>query len=148
MTRLFVQPKRFENDFNAIFNNIFNHANLNDCHVGDGKTTAFSPNVNVVEHDDSFALTFELPGMDKADIKVLVKDDVLTVSGERKVTNEVKTDGYFRSEISSGAFSRSFNVPENVMSDSINADYKNGMLQVVLSKKEETIPKEIEVSVS
>ncbi len=116
MTRLFVQPKRFENDFNAIFNNIFNNTNMQDCFVDDAKENSFNPKVNVVEHDESFALTFELPGMEKADIKVLVKDDVLTVSGERKVETEVKTDGYFRAEISSGAFSRSFNLPENVKS--------------------------------
>ena len=108
----------------------------------------FSPKVNVAEKDDAISLTFELPGMEKSDIKVLVKDDILTVSGERKIETELKSDDSFRSEISSGAFSRSFNLPDTVKTDGVQADYKNGLLYVVLAKKEELKPKEIEIAVS
>lgn len=148
MTRFLVNRNRVENDFDKLFNGLFNQSHFPTIFAGQPKDKSFSPNVNVVEHDDSIALTFELPGMEKSDIKVMVKDNLLTVSGDRKIEVEAKTDEYVCSEISSGSFSRSFNLPDTVMHDNVNADYKNGLLHVVLSKKEEIKPKEIEINIS
>lgn len=108
----------------------------------------FSPRVNIRETKDEIALTFELPGMNKDDIKVTVKDDFLTVSGQREFKNESKDDDYVRRELRSGSFSRSFTLPETVDSDKISADYKNGLLEIALAKREEVKPKEVEVKIS
>lgn len=108
----------------------------------------FSPKVNIVDKGDAFDLTFELPGMDKGDIKVLVKDDILTISGDRKIQTEVKADNYVCTEISSGSFSRSFNLGDNIETDKVVADYKNGLLIVKLEKKEKIKPKEIDIKIS
>ena len=68
----------------------------------------FTPSVDIQETKDDVVLTFELPGMDKKDIKVWIEDNTLTVSGERKIHNEEKADNYVRTEIRDGSFSRSF----------------------------------------
>ena len=86
--------------------------------------------------------------MEKDNFKINVKDNVLTVSGERKDESEEKADNYIRSEIRSGSFSRSFTLPKTVDVDKINADYKNGILELTLGKREEAKPREIDVKVS
>jgi HSP20 family protein len=108
----------------------------------------FTPRVNINETEKNVSLTFELPGMEKDDIKVMVQDNVLTVSGQREVKHEEKKDNYLRSEISSGSFSRSFTLPDTVDAGKINAEYKNGLLEVTLEKHEKALPKEIKVKVS
>ncbi len=148
MTRFLVTPNRVENEFDGLFNNFFGQSFLPTFFSDSPTAKSFNPKVNIVEHDDSVLLTFELPGMEKSDIKVVVRNNMLTVSGERKIENEVKTDGYVRTEISSGSFSRSFNLPDSVKTDEVNAEYKNGLLHVLLTKKEETKPKEIEINIS
>ncbi len=107
----------------------------------------FIPRVNIAEDKDSFFLTFELPGMEKGNIKVIVQDDILTVSGERKFESDEKSEGYIRSEIRTGSFSRSFTLPEDVDAQKVTADYNNGLLEVSIAKTEEKKPKEIEVKV-
>jgi HSP20 family protein len=108
----------------------------------------FIPRVNIKESKDDISLTFELPGMEKKDIKVTVKDGILSVSGERTFKSEEKEEDFVRSEIRTGKFSRSFTLPATVSPEKISADYKNGILEVRLEKIEEVKPKEIEVSVS
>lgn len=108
---------------------------------------AFSPRTDIQENENEISLTFEIPGMDKGDIKVSVVDGVLSVSGERKFKKEEKDANYLRSEIRTGSFSRSFTLPDTVDADQISADYKDGLLLVKLAKKEEVKPKEIEVQV-
>ncbi len=143
MTYLVPTTNRIAREFDSLFNGFFNFPSIRTEMSCD-----FMPRVNVKETKDDLTLTFELPGMEKKDVKVMVKDDVLTVSGERNFKSEEKDDGYIRTEISSGSFSRSFTLPDTVDSEKISADYKNGMLEVKLVKKEEVKPKEIEVSVS
>jgi HSP20 family protein len=107
----------------------------------------FSPSVDIMESDDDVVLTFELPGMDKKNIKVWIEDNVLTVSGERKIRDEKKSDDYIRTEISEGSFTRSFTLPKTIDNSKISADYDNGLLTVKLVKTEEAKPKEIEVKI-
>ena len=110
--------------------------------------TDFSPRVNIEETKDHLILTFELPGMEKKDLKVQVKDNVLTVSGKRELKDESKDGNTVRSEIWSGSFSRSFTLPETINPEKIGADYKNGLLEIRMDKLEEVKPKEIEIKVS
>ena len=107
----------------------------------------FMPRVDIVEDKDNIRLQFELPGMEKNEIKVLVEDGVLTVSGGRKQESEEKDNNYIRTERVYGSFSRSFTLPENVDSEKVSADYKNGLLSITLAKTEKAKPKEITVNV-
>lgn len=107
----------------------------------------FMPRVNIKDTRDNVVLTFEVPGIDKKDIKVSVNGNTLTVSGERKGEDEERSDNYIRNEIYSGRFSRSFSLPETVDPSKIKADYHNGMLEISMAKTEKAKPKEIEVQV-
>ena len=147
MTCLTVRPKRhwIGNEFDRMFEDMF-HWPVSHRHQP--QTEGFAPRVNIHESDDNLRLTFELPGMDKKDIKVTLVDGVLTISGKRESAQKAEGDHYHRCEISTGEFSRSFTLPDTVNTDRISADYKSGLLEVTLAKLEEVKPKEIEVQVS
>ena len=148
MRSLVLNQNRIANDFDAIVNSFFNTPTRE---YPNG--SSFMPKVNIEETKDDVTLTFEIPGMEKDNIKVVVKDDILTVSGEKKVEkndqdNKVDGEYFIRREIRSGEFERSFTLPDTVNKSSVNADYKNGILVVTLQKKEEVKPKEIEVKIA
>ncbi len=142
MTNVCCTPNRTTGNLDKVLNEIFNATpfwtNIN---------TDFAPRVNITENDNRIKLEFELPGMERNDIKVTVKDGLLTVSGERKEEKKDEKENYVRNEIYSGQFSRSFTLPETVEVDKISADYKNGLLTLSLPKSEKARPKTIEVKV-
>ena len=145
MTKLMIRPRRsgLIGDFESFFDDVFRYQrplveNNND----------FSPRVNIRESKDHVTLTFELPGMDKKDIKVTMDDGMLSVSGKREFKGESEDGGYVRTEISSGSFCRLFTLPDTVDAEKISADYKEGLLEIKMDKLEEVKPKEIEVKVS
>ena len=145
MTCLTVRPKRHwvGNEIDRMFEDMFRWPVARR-----ENSEGFAPRVNIHESDDNLRLTFEIPGMDKKDIKVTMVDGVLTVSGKREFSEKAESDHYHRYEISSGEFSRSFTLPDTVNADKISADYKGGLLEITLAKLEEVKPKEIEVQVS
>ena len=106
---------------------------------------AWSPAVDIVEHDDEIILTVELPGVSKEDIQLEVKENMLTISGERKFEKEYKEEDYHRIERSYGKFHRSFTLPSEIKPDEVKASYKDGLLCVTLPKAIETECKKIEI---
>jgi HSP20 family protein len=107
----------------------------------------WTPRVNVEEHEDRFEITADLPGMEKENINIEVQDNVLTIKGERKYEKEEKEAEYHICERSYGTFQRAFTLPENVKTDDIDAEYKDGVLKLALPKIEPAKPKEIKVKV-
>ena len=103
------------------------------------------PVVDIFDNDEKIVIKAELPGVDKKDIHVDVKDGILTLSGERSYENEVKEENYHRKERAFGKFHRSFALPDGLNSDKIDADYKDGVLKVEIPKPEEKKPKKIAV---
>ncbi|MFH1701125.1 MAG: Hsp20/alpha crystallin family protein [Candidatus Zixiibacteriota bacterium] len=144
MRNLIVRPRHFgfSNTMDNLFDDVFGIA------FGSTASADFNPAVDIQEADNDVKFMFELPGMEKGDIKVWVEDGVLSVSGERNVRSENKDNGYVRAEIRSGKFNRSFSLPKTVNPESISADYKNGILIVTAAKAEEKKPKEIEIKIS
>lgn len=94
----------------------------------------FSPTVNTREGEYAYHIEVDLPGVKKDDIKVEVKDNRMTVSGERKTKEEVKKDDYYRVESSYGHFERSFTLPDSVDVENVKASSKDGVLEVVIPK--------------
>lgn len=94
------------------------------------------PATDVVEHENDFAITIELPGMDASDIDVSMSNNVLTVTGEKKEEREEKKKGYYLSERSFGSFRRSFQVPDGVDAAKIDANFDKGVLTLTLPKTE------------
>jgi HSP20 family protein len=106
----------------------------------------WSPAVDMFEKDDKVVIKAELPGLDKKDISLDLKNGVLTLKGERKHENEVKEENYYRREMSCGKFIRSFTLPGDVDADKIKAEFQNGLLTVEVPKPEEHKPKQIQVN--
>jgi HSP20 family protein len=106
-------------------------------------TNTTLPAVNVREDDDQFAVEMAAPGMKKEDFKIELQNNVLSISSERQETQEEedKNANYTRREFSYQSFVRSFTLPEVVDTEKIDAHYTDGVLHVVLPKREEAKPK-------
>jgi len=109
--------------------------------------SAWTPAVDIYETDKEIVLKAELPEMPEKDIEIRVEDNNLIVSGERRKEKEVKEENYHRIERSYGSFYRSFTLPHAVDRENIKASYKDGVLKVILPKKEEAKPKQIKIDV-
>jgi HSP20 family protein len=106
------------------------------------------PPVDIFETDDhEVVLQAELPDLKRDDIKLTFENGVLTIQGERKLSDEVKRENYHRTERQHGTFSRSFTLPNTVDAARISASYKDGLLTVRLPQREEARPKQIAVNV-
>jgi len=113
----------------------------------EGAIASFVPRVNTREGEDAYHVEIDLPGIKKEDIEITTEDNVLTISGERKMKDEVKEEDYYKVESAYGKFSRSFTLPEKVDVENIHAESKDGVLEVVIPKlkEEEKKPKKIEI---
>ncbi|HEY7535510.1 MAG TPA: Hsp20/alpha crystallin family protein [Thermodesulfobacteriota bacterium] len=109
---------------------------------------AWAPAVDIYEAEDSFVVSADLPGINKEDIQIDLKDNTLTLKGEKKFEQKVSKDNYIRVERTYGSFVRSFTLPQNVDADKIKAKYKEGVLELSIPKKEEAKPKQIKVDVN
>ena len=124
---------------------------LNDSYFfNSGKELSKSkwPKVDIEENKNDYKLHADLPGLDKKDIKITVEDGVLSISGDKKIDKKEKEKGkYCYYERSYGSFNRSFSLPDNVDEKSIQANFKNGVLELTIKKTEKAKPKEIEIKV-
>jgi len=102
----------------------------------------FSPRIDLSENEKVIKIQAEVPGVNKKDINISLKDFVLTIEGEKKKEEIKDKPNYFRSERIFGSFKRSFQLPKNVDVDKVNAKYDNGILVVELNKVELEKPKE------
>lgn len=107
-----------------------------------GRNTSSLPAVNIREDEKGFYLELAVPGMNKKDLRIEVKDDVLTISAEHKEEEQEDLEGYRRREFSYSSFCRSFYLPEDVNGEKIGATYKDGILNVEIPKLEEEKKKE------
>ena len=110
--------------------------------------TTWAPAVDIYETENELVIKADLPDMEEKDIDVRVENNMLTIRGERKFEESVKEDNYLRVERAYGSFSRSFSLPNTVNTEAIQANYKNGVLKVVLPKRAESKPKQVKINVS
>ena len=96
-----------------------------------------TPAVDIVEKDNAFEITADLPGLDEKNVEVKLSDGSLTIKGEKREEKEEKKKDYYLHERHFGSFERSFRVPEGVDSDKIEAKFNKGVLTVTLPKKPE-----------
>lgn len=136
----------FWKEFNALsgrFNRLFD---LSQEESNDS-LGAWNPAVDIYDKGNEVVIHAEIPGMKKDDIEVRVENNVLTVRGKKERQEEVKEEGYFRTERSYGTFSRSFSLPTTVNISKIVAEYTDGVLTLSLPKAEEAKPRQIDVAV-
>ena len=110
-------------------------------------TVNVAPAVDVIEDEKQYVIVAELPGLTKQDIEVKVDGDTLHVSGERKAPEVVEGRAYLRSERVYGRFTRSFRLPEDADPAGVAAEFRDGLLELRLAKREEAQPKVIDVKV-
>jgi len=118
--------------------------------VGEGElsTRTWAPPVDIYETESDIVLKAELPGIDPKDVEVKVEDNTLYLKGERKFEKEVKNESYHRVERSYGSFARSFSLPNSISAEKVKAEFKDGLLTLILPKREEAKPRTIKIDVS
>ncbi len=129
--------RRFFDDFDSNFFNftpILNNGN-------------FMPAVDINEDKNNLYFIAELPGLTKDDVKLTVSEGTLTIRGEKKREEEQQDRNYYRLERSCGEFVRQFTLPEGLKEEDIQADFKDGVLEIIVPKKEPSKPKEREVPI-
>lgn len=93
------------------------------------------PAVNITDNKENYLISLAIPGMEKKDFNIDIEGNMLTVSCEKEETKEEKDKAYSRKEYNYNSFSRSFNLPEEVIQEQINAVYDNGILNITLPKQ-------------
>ena len=130
--------RTFEDMFSSFFDE-FDRASQNG--------TLWRPAMNAKELDKSYELSFSLPGFKKDDMTISVKNNMLTLRAEMAEVKEDEDTRYLVQEIARGTYERIIDLPENVNSEKISAEYKNGILTLTIPKVKEALPKEIAVTV-
>lgn len=134
----------FRRDVDDLFNNFFGSRGwLPGTTFGQGFTPAF----DVSETEEDLIVKAELPGVDPDQIEVNLSGNTLTVKGEKKEEREEKTENMHRIERSFGSFSRSISLPCEIKEDKIEANFKNGVLNLKLPKAESTKKRSIKIDV-
>lgn len=130
-----LMSKNFSDIMDEFFNDVVNT-----------NRDSFVPGIDISETDNQFLISAELPGMSKEDIDISLDNGRLSISGERKFEKEEEGKTFHRVETRYGSFNRSFQLPDNVDEESINAKYENGLLNITIDKAEDKVKKKIEIS--
>jgi HSP20 family protein len=134
-----------QGDMNRLFDTFFQGRGLGAGSGGNSAGRRWIPPMDLVEADDEYVLRADLPGLDRDDLEIEVKDNVLTISGERRAEHEDRKEGYHRVERAFGRFSRSLDLPEGIDPSGVKADFERGVLEVRIPKPEERQPTRIEI---
>lgn len=139
----FNELRNFQEDLNRVFNSTLPRMfNREEGLLGGN----WSPGVDIYEDQNSIVLEADLPGLKPGEFNLSIENYKLTLSGERKFEKESKGENWHRVERSYGSFTRSFSLPPTVNVDEVNAEFKDGVLRVTLSKREEVKARQIQVS--
>ena len=139
------QPFRGATTLQEQFNHMFGNGLPRNAE--ESNLTPWAPAVDIYETEHELVVKADLPDVSPQDLDIRVENNILTIRGERKFEKNVHEDNYLRIERAYGSFSRSFSLANSVKSESIQADYHNGVLTLSLPKREEAKPKQIKVNV-
>lgn len=106
-----------------------------------------SPRLDVAETDTAIEVTAELPGIDEKDVEVVLRDDLLTIKGEKKSEKEEKKKDYHLIERSYGSFARSIRLPFEADSEAVKASFAKGVLKISIAKPAEVKDKTVKIPV-
>lgn len=138
-----------EREFNKMFNTLGSRFGLTKKDVDEEYENAvWMPLTDIYEDKDNYYIKADLPGIKKGDVKISYSDGNLSISGERAQEKETKDAKFHRIERSFGKYYRSFNIPKEIKEDKIEAEFKDGQLNITIPKADEVKPKEIEVKVN
>lgn len=138
---LFGNFDRFFDEIDQYFNNVWKSSRFWNFEpfslkISDDDKFFRTPLTNITDEGNQYTVSTELPGLDKGDIEITVRDGVLEIKGEQKNEYEDKKEGYVRKEYHSSSYHRRFTIPENIDEDKIDAKLEKGILTLKLPKKE------------
>jgi HSP20 family protein len=136
-----------QGEMNRLFASFFDTPTTRNGGAAGAAPRRWIPAMDLVETDEHFVLTADLPGMSESDVQIEIEKNVLTISGERKTELEDKHEGYYRLERSTGAFSRSLTLPEGVDAAAVTAAFDNGVLEVRVPKPAQAKPQRVQIAV-
>ena len=116
----------------SMFNSLFNES----ADLAAETVPTFKPGANILETDKAFEIQLALPGLKKEEVKIDLRENHLTISGERNSKKEENKGTWHYTEIHHGKFSRTFVIPESIVQENIEANFTDGMLDIVLPKAE------------
>jgi HSP20 family protein len=135
----FVLMRRLSEEMDQLFGAVLSDFGMGQGRVAqrEGRAMGFSqadwvPPIEVFERDNQLVVRAEIPGLSKDDVKVEVRDDMLTLSGERREEHEETKDGYRVSERHYGRFFRNIPLPEGVKPEDVRATFQNGVLEITM----------------
>ena len=130
------------NEMGRVFGDLFG------SHEGgtDAAETSWMPTVDISETEKSYEIRAEIPGVSEKDVNVSVTDNLLTLKGEKHQEEETEGKNYHRVERMYGSFQRNFKLPADVATDSIKAEYNDGVLMLSIPKSDVAKPTEIPVT--
>ena len=131
-----------QNDMNRLFDAFFQGRGGNRAPSG---AQRWIPPIDLTEVEGEYVLRADLPGLTQEDIDIQVKDDVLTISGERQSEHHDNGEGFYRVERSFGRFARSLDLPTGVDATSVSAEFDNGVLEVRIPKPKERQPTKVQI---
>ena len=140
----FRDVSALQDRINRIFNESFGRSRDFDDEVS---LYDWRPPVDIYETGEGIVLKIELPGVKKDDVSVEIKDNVLTIKGERLLDPAIEDENYYRKERSFGKFNRSFSLQQLIKPDLIKASFKDGVLTVEVPRPEEEKPKHVTVNI-
>ena len=136
------EPNRLLNQLHQEMSRLFDTPWARDVSAD----ASWAPAVDIREDANSYLIRADIPGVNAKDIEVTLEHGVLTIAGERKNEAETSDEGYRRIERFHGRFVRSFALPDTADADKVNAKVKDGVLEVVINKKETSKPRKIAVN--
>ena len=126
-------------------NRLFEDAYSSGSSERDMISSTWSPSVDIYESEKEIILTAEVPGLSEKDIEIQIEDNSLTIKGERKFEKETQEENYHRIERAYGQFCRTFSLPTHIDQEKIKAEHENGVLKIMMPKKEESKPKSVKI---
>jgi len=134
---------RLQRNMNSLFSTLNENSPSSEFFL---RRTRLFPPINVLKQENNYKILAEIPGVKADEIELSVQGDTLTIKGERKPEVPGNNVSYHRRERSHGAFQRSISLPEKVDSDNIDANYKNGVLTIILPLEKASGPRKISVT--
>jgi HSP20 family protein len=132
-----------QSDMNRLFDAFFQGRGGN--RASGSAMQRWIPPMDLTEAEGEYVIRADLPGLSEEDVEIQVKDDVLTISGERKSEHHDSSEGFYRVERAFGRFSRSLDLPAGVNAASVTAEFENGVLEVRVPKPEEHQPTKVQI---
>lgn len=130
-----------QSDMNRVFDRFFDAKSTS----GNGAARRWIPSMDLVESEEELILRADLPGMTRDDVNIEIKDGVLTISGERRAEHQDRAEGFHRVERAFGSFSRSLSLPDGIDAGKVEADFKDGVLEVRVPKPEQSQPTRVQI---